>query len=106
VKATWSLDASLYGAVQFYMAKRARPTFRKGAEEARNRLPELLNAAEKGRSTIITRHGRPIAALVPIAEFGAAGRQLPLLPEEGSGNGLWGKSTVHTIRRLRDEWGR
>ena len=28
---------------------------RKGAEEARNRSPELLDAAEKGRSTIITR---------------------------------------------------
>ena len=39
---------------------------RKGAEEARNQLPDLLDAAEKGRSTIITRHGRPVAALVPI----------------------------------------
>ena len=39
---------------------------RKGAEEARNQLPDLLEAAEKGRSTIITRHGRPVAALVPI----------------------------------------
>jgi antitoxin (DNA-binding transcriptional repressor) of toxin-antitoxin stability system len=29
---------------------------RKGAEEARERLPELLEAAEQGRSTIITRH--------------------------------------------------
>jgi hypothetical protein len=27
---------------------------RKGAEEARNQLPDLLEAAEKGRSTIIT----------------------------------------------------
>jgi antitoxin (DNA-binding transcriptional repressor) of toxin-antitoxin stability system len=35
---------------------------RKGAEEARNQLPDLLAAAEKGRSTIITRHGRPVAA--------------------------------------------
>jgi 3-deoxy-D-arabino-heptulosonate 7-phosphate (DAHP) synthase class II len=26
---------------------------RKGAEEARNQLPDLLEAAEKGRSTII-----------------------------------------------------
>jgi prevent-host-death family protein len=39
---------------------------RKGAEEARNQLPELLDAAEKGRSTIITRHGRPVAALMPL----------------------------------------
>ncbi|HZU91110.1 MAG TPA: type II toxin-antitoxin system prevent-host-death family antitoxin [Stellaceae bacterium] len=44
---------------------------RKDAEEARNRLPELLAAAEKGQSTIITRHGRPVAALVPFAACGA-----------------------------------
>jgi prevent-host-death family protein len=48
---------------------------RKGAEEARNQLPDLLEAAEKGRSTIITRHGRPVAALVPIEAYGAAIRQ-------------------------------
>jgi prevent-host-death family protein len=45
---------------------------RKGAEEARNRLPELLDAAEHGETTIITRHGRPVAALVPIATYGAS----------------------------------
>ena len=48
----------------------ANPTSRKGAEEARNQLPDLLEAAEKGRSTIITRHGRPVAALVPIEATG------------------------------------
>ena len=79
---------------------------RKGAEEARNQLPDLLNAAEKGRSTILTRHGRPVAALVPIEEYGAAIRQQPLMPMEGSGRGLWGKSSARTIRRLRDEWSR
>lgn len=79
---------------------------RKGAEEARNRLPELLAAAEKGRSTIITRHGRPVAALVPIAAHGAAVRQQPLTPVAGSGRGLWGKDGARTLRRLRDEWSR
>jgi prevent-host-death family protein len=78
----------------------------KGAEEARNQLPELLDAAEKGRSTIITRHGRPIAALVPIEGLSAAVRQQPLTPLKGSGRGLWGKNSARTIRRLRDEWSR
>ncbi len=82
------------------------PVVRKGAEEARNQLPELLDAAAKGRSTIITRHGRPVAALVPIEAYGAAVRQQPLMPVEGSGRGLWGKSSAHAIRRLRDEWSR
>jgi prevent-host-death family protein len=76
---------------------------RKGAEEARNQLPALLAEAEKGRATIITRHGRSIAALVPIA--GAAGnRQKALVPLAGSGKGLWGRNSAATVRRLRDEW--
>jgi prevent-host-death family protein len=81
-------------------------TLRKGAEEARNQLPDLLEAAEKGRSTIITRHGRPVAALVPIEAYGAAVRQQSLLPLEASGRGLWGKDSTRTIRKLRDEWSR
>lgn len=79
---------------------------RKGAEEARNQLPDLLQAAEQGRSTIITRHGRAVAALVPIEAYDAAVRQEPLLPLAGSGSGLWGKDSLRTLRRLRDEWGR
>ena len=79
---------------------------RKGAEEARNELPDLLAAAEKGRATIITRHGRPVAALVPIEAYSAAVRQPSLLPLQGSGRGLWGKHSTATIRKLRDEWSR
>jgi prevent-host-death family protein len=79
---------------------------RKGAEEARNQLPDLLAAAEKGQSTVITRHGRAIAALVPIAAYGAAARQQALMPMQGSGSGLWGKNSARTIRRLRGEWSR
>ena len=79
---------------------------RKGAEEARNELPDLLAAAEKGRATIITRHGRPVAALVPIGAYGAAVRQPPLLPLKGSGRGLWGGNSAETMRKMRDEWSR
>jgi prevent-host-death family protein len=79
---------------------------RKGAEEARNQLPDLLDAAERGRSTIITRHGRPVAALVPIEAHGAATRQQPLISLEGSGRGLWGKSSTRTMAKLRNEWSR
>jgi prevent-host-death family protein len=79
---------------------------RKGAEEARNQLPDLLEAAEKGRSTIITKHGRAVAALVPLEEYDARGGQQPLVPLRGSGRGLWGKDSVRTISDLRDEWNR
>jgi prevent-host-death family protein len=79
---------------------------RKGAEEARNRLPELLAAAEKGQSTIITRHGRPVAALVPIDAGDLGVQQQPLTPLEGSGRGLWGEDSTRTLRELREEWSR
>lgn len=36
------------------------------AYEARNRLSELLDAAENGEEFVITRHGRPIARLAPV----------------------------------------
>jgi prevent-host-death family protein len=78
----------------------------KGAEEARNELPRLLEAAESGRSTIITRRGRPVAALVPIEGYIAAIRQEPLTPVAGSGRGLWGGNSGPTLRKLRDEWSR
>ncbi len=81
-------------------------TARKGAEEARNRLPELLEAAEKGRATIITKRGRPVAVLAPIAAYGAAVRQRALIPVVGSGRGLWGTDSGRTLRKLRDEWSR
>jgi prevent-host-death family protein len=58
----------------------------KGAEEARNQLPHLLDAAGKGESTVISKHGRPVAVLAPIAAY--SGRQEPLTPVAGSGRGL------------------
>lgn len=79
---------------------------RKGVQDARNELPALLAEAEKGRATIITRHGRSIAALVPIAELASPPRQRPLTPLAGSGRGLWGTNSARTLRRLRDEWSR
>ena len=79
---------------------------RNGAEEARTQLPDLLAAAEKGHSTIITRHGRPVAALVPVANYVATGRQQLLLPLDGSGRRMWGRDSAHTLRNLRDEWSR
>lgn len=78
-------------------------TRRKSAEETRSQLPDLLAAAEEGQSTIITRHGRPVAALVPIEAYGATLRQQSLLPLAGSGRGLWGRDSTRAIRKLRDE---
>jgi len=77
---------------------------RKGVREARSELSDLLDAAEKGRSTLITRHGRPVAALMPIEAYGTTERQEPLTPLAGSGRGLWGNSSSRTLRKLGNEW--
>jgi prevent-host-death family protein len=74
---------------------------KKGVEEARNQLPGLLEQAGRGRATIITKHGKAIAALVPIEDFSAAGKQSPLTRLKGSGAGLW-----NDLDALRDEWSR
>jgi len=78
----------------------------KGAEDARNQLPELLTAAENGEPTIITKRGKPVAALMPIEAYATGSPQQPLSPLAGSGRGLWGKSSSRTLRKLRDEWSR
>jgi prevent-host-death family protein len=36
-----------------------------GAYDAKTRLSELLDRVEKGEQIVITRHGKPIARLVP-----------------------------------------
>lgn len=77
----------------------------KGAEEARAQLPTLLAEAERGRTTIITRHGRSIAALVPVKDAGDS-RQRPITDLAGTGKGMWGPDSTATVRHLRDEWNR
>jgi len=79
---------------------------RKGVEDARSQLPALLAEAEKGRATIITRHGRSIAAIVPVDRIAGGRRQKSLVALAGSGKGLWGKHSTGTLRRLREEWDR
>ena len=43
-----------------------------GAFEAKNRLSELLDAVENGEEIMITKHGRPVAKLVPPEGFDRA----------------------------------
>ena len=77
-----------------------------GVEEARKQLPALVEQAASGAVTVITRHGRPMAALVPLDRYGGSGQPQSLLPLAGSGRGLWGRNSAASIRKLRDEWSR
>ena len=78
----------------------------KGVEEARSQLPRLIDDAAAGKATIITKHGRAVAALVPLQSYALQGSQQSLLPFLGSGKGLWGRSSKRTIGELREEWER
>lgn len=39
-----------------------------GAYEAKTHLPKLLERVQKGERFVITKHGRPVAELVPVAD--------------------------------------
>lgn len=39
------------------------------ASEAKTHLPSLLDDVERGETLIITRHGKPVARIVPEAEI-------------------------------------
>lgn len=73
-----------------------------GAEDARTRLPELLELAHQGSASPITKRGKPYAALVSVEQVQR--RRQAIMALAGSGRGLWGKSSARTIRELRDEW--
>ncbi len=83
--------------------KQSSKQISKGAEEARKQLPAILAAAALGRTTIITRHGRAVAAVVPVIEARQS-KPASLQALAGSGKGLWGKDSRKTISKLRDEW--
>ena len=57
-----------------------------GVLEAKTHLSSLLEAVAAGEEILITRHGRPLARLTPVAESGRAGPEV-----------------ARAIRALRDE---
>jgi prevent-host-death family protein len=75
-----------------------------GAEEARTKLPELLERAHRGEETMITKHGRPYAALVPAVKTLGLKPRLKIMALAGSGKGLWGRSSAKAVKHMRDEW--
>lgn len=84
------------------MRTRSRSVTR-GAEQARQQLPAILDAAEAGRTTLITRRGREVAAVVPATAVPRR-KSGALLALAGSGRGLWGGNSTRTLAKLRDEW--
>lgn len=84
---------------------KSRKVSTKGVEEARRAFPALLDAAAQGATTIITRRGVAVAAIVP-ADAATRMRPIPLMSLAGSGKGLWGPDSTKAVARMRDEWTR
>lgn len=80
-----------------------------GLEQARIQLPTIVANAHAGVRSIITRHGKPYAAIVPIQDIKQASTDSDLtsgiLALRGTGRGLWGANVGQTVSDLRDEWG-
>ena len=72
-----------------------------GAYEAKTHLPRLLDEVEKGERITITKHGRPVAVLIPPSPGGVVDIEAKLrrFRELRRGNRLNGLS----IRELIDE---
>ena len=77
---------------------------RSGVEEARKRLPALLEQASRGQPSLVTKHGRDYAAIVPPHYLERRRGGPSLLALRGSGKGLWGRSAKRAIERIRREW--
>jgi prevent-host-death family protein len=76
----------------------------RGVQQARQELPALVEAAHRGNSTIITKHGKPYAAIVPVDEAMKKSRGVTVAQLRGSGKKIWKRDAAEEVSRLRDEW--
>jgi prevent-host-death family protein len=77
-----------------------------GAYDAKTRLSELLDRVERGEQIVITRHGKPIARLIPEGGYDraaavAAVEELTRFRKELAARGV--RFTTKEILVLRDE---
>ena len=72
------------------------------ASEAKTHLPQLLDEVERGETIVITRHGRPVARLVPDEERRRAAydQAVRIIKEIGQRTG---KVTLQEILDARHE---
>ena len=70
-------------------------------KDARQQFAKLVNAAHHGRSTAITRRGKPVAQIVPVTN-----KKQPKLPDLTAFRDSLGtppKKSTATIRHLRNQ---
>lgn len=72
------------------------------ASDAKTHLPQILDEVERGEIVRITRHGRPIARIVPETDRRQAEIESALSNIKALGRRM-GKITLDEIRGFRDE---
>ena len=73
-----------------------------GVKEVRINLAAILRAANRdGTVTVVTKHGVPYAAIVPVSKAVAQGPKFGAL--RGSARGCFGDAAKF-VDRLRSEW--
>ena len=76
-----------------------------GLEQARAQLPHIASEAAAGSSSVITRHGKPVAVVVPVELWESVqSRPINVLALRGTGRGLWPQGAAQAVAALRDEW--
>ena len=75
-----------------------------GIEQGRNTLPQLALRAFGGEPSVLTKHGKPYVAIVPLdmVKRPPAGNS-SFLALRGTGKGLWGDEPARIIAQMRDE---
>ena len=75
-----------------------------GIEQGRNTLPQLALRAFGGEPSVLTKHGKPYAAIVPLdmVRHAPAGNS-SFLALRGTGKGLWGDAPAQMVAQMRDE---
>ena len=73
--------------------------------EARNRLSQLIDRALEGEGIVITRHGRPVVALKPVAKpvHPVSTADLDWLAKHRIGRAVPSEDAGTLLTRLRDE---
>jgi prevent-host-death family protein len=76
--------------------------------EAKNQLSELIDRALRGEGVVITRHGRPVVELKPIAPPAkpVTPEAIDWLKERRVGRRMPREDAAVLVGRMRDEWGR
>lgn len=79
-----------------------------GLEQARSQLPRIASEAVAGYSSVITRHGKPVAVVVPVDQWreqqARSLQQVGVLALRGTGRGLWPEGAANSVAQLRGEW--